>query len=330
MADVAQGSQDIVTSPIDAFMARVLDDPAAQARLATPTAVPEYVAAAVALAADYGIALPPGDVEARLQPDPLGLSRFEAPPVTLDRWPGPGWLPARSVPYADPPAFDWAFFGDAPLREPLYVDSTRTTTALPFNRMFRTRTSLGAVIAGQAGPPVTPPTGFVFHMSRCGSTLAGRMLMAVPRHAVASEPEPLDAILQWAALSGAPHDEQSRGAARDRRRARTRARTRASGASSSNSMRWHVLLLPLIRAAFPGRAVDFPLPRSGQVIMSHQAEPGCTSFPAYPPPALSGLDIQRLRERGGLYRACARGDLRAVIGHWPLGGGMLVPFDESI
>jgi hypothetical protein len=36
------------------------------------------------------------------------------------------------------------------------------------------------------------PDGFVFHMSRCGSTLVAQMLAVVPDHVVVSEAEPLD------------------------------------------------------------------------------------------------------------------------------------------
>ncbi|MDB5678680.1 hypothetical protein [Sphingomonas bacterium] len=326
MAGIAREAQRIVT-PIDEFMARVLDDPAAQARLAAPTAVPDYVEIAVALAAEYGIALPPGDVEALLQPDPLGLSRFAPAPVTLDRWPGPGWLPTRSVPHANPPAFDWAWFGDAPLREPMYEDSVRNAAALPFNRMFRTRTSLDALIGDAAHHDVAAPSGFVFHMSRCGSTLAGRMLMAVPGHAVASEPEPLDAVIQWATLSGASHDD---------RVAALRAIVGALGRDRTVGQRrffikfdaWHALALPLIRAAFPDVPWIFLYRDPVEVIMSHQAEPGLHYVPGVLPPALIGIDTADSTSPADytariLARICG-----AAVDHWPLGGGLAVRFDD--
>lgn len=314
-------------SAIDDFMARVLDDPAAQARLAAPIAVPDYVEIAVALAAEYGIVLAPDDVDARLQPDPLGLSRFASAPVTLDRWPGAGWLPARSVPGSDPPAFDWAWFGDAPLRQPMYEDSVRRAGALPFNRMFRTRTSLDALIGDAANHGVATPSGFVLHMSRCGSTLAGRMLMAVPGHAVASEPEPLDAVIQWATLSGASHDEQV---------AALRAIVAALGRDRAVGQRrffikldaWHALSLPLLRAAFPDVPWIFLYRDPVEVIVSHQAEPGLHYVPGVLPPALIGIDTADSTSQADYAARILAKICGAVVEHWPLGGGMAVPFDE--
>jgi len=315
------------TSAIDRFMARVLDDPVAQARLAVPIAVPDYVELAVAVAADYGIALAPGDVEARLQPDPLGLSRFAAAPVTLDRWPESGWLPTRSAPQSSPPAFDWAWFGDAPLSEPLYEDSVRNATALPFNRMFRTRTSLAALIDDADNHDVAEPSGFVFHMSRCGSTLVGRMLMAVPGHAVASEPEPLDAVIQWAILSGASHDDQV---------AALRAVVAAMGRDRVAGQRrffikfdaWHVLALPLIRAAFPDVPWIFLYRDPVEVIMSHQAEPGVHYVPGVLPPALVGVDIGEATSEADYCARILAQICRAAVEHSPLGGGMPVRFED--
>lgn len=326
MADVAQ-ERDIVTQPIDAFMARVLEDPLAQVRLAAPAAVPDYVETAVALAAEYDIALAPDDLEARLQPDPLGLSRFDAAPVTLHHWPGAGWLPTRSVPGSNPLAFDWAWFGDAPLRAPMYEDSVRRVTALPFNRMFRTRTSLDALVGDAGNHDVTEPSGFIFHMSRCGSTLAGRMLMAVPGHAVASEPEPLDAVIQWATLSGATHDEQV---------AALRAIVAALGRVRAAGQRrffvkldaWHALVLPLFRAAFPDVPWIFLYRDPVEVIMSHQAEPGVHYVPGVLPPALIGLDTASSTSEADYTARILAKICGAAVEHWPLGGGLAVPFDD--
>src|SRR5438874_313448 len=40
------------------------------------------------------------------------------------------------------------------------------------------------------------PSGLIFHMSRCGSTLVSQMLAALPANIVVSEAPPIDAIVQ--------------------------------------------------------------------------------------------------------------------------------------
>ena len=38
-----------------------------------------------------------------------------------------------------------------------------------------------------AAEPGIDPTGFIFHLARCGSTLVSQMLAALPEHIVLSE-----------------------------------------------------------------------------------------------------------------------------------------------
>ncbi|WP_337846096.1 sulfotransferase [Sphingomonas sp.] len=206
-------------------------------------------------------------------PDPLGISRFEAAPVTLDRWPATGWLPVRAVPGAAGPAFDWAWFGDRRLSEPLFEDSVIRMASRPLSRILRTRTDLAALIAGAADAQLPAPDGLVFHMSRCGSTLVAQMLAAVPQHIVASEAAPVDAVVQWALTAGAPTAQQVAAlqaivAAIGRRRA---------GDATRYFLKldaWHVLALPLFRAAFPATPWIFLYRDPGEVMVSHMAMPG--------------------------------------------------------
>jgi hypothetical protein len=322
---MASGARPHVNGPVGAFMARVLDDSAAQARLAVPIAMEDYVALAAEVAREYGIALSAADLDEHLRPDPLGLGRFGPAPVTLDHWPGEGWVPVRSVPGDAEPAFDWAWFGDAMFSGSFFEDTVRRATVLPFNRMFRTRTSFKALVADAPHHAAIAPSGFVYHMSRCGSTLAARMLMAVSGHLVASEPEPLDAVVQWATLSEASREDQV---------AAMRAIVAALGRQRSAGQRrffikldaWHTLALPLFRAAFPDVPWLFLYREPTEVIVSQMTQPGLHFVPGMLPPGLVGEDFAEaatLADYGArvLARLCG-----AVIDHWQLGGGMLLDY----
>ncbi|THD34765.1 MAG: aspartyl beta-hydroxylase [Sphingomonas sp.] len=316
-----------LNDPIHAFMARVLADPAALARLAVPVATNDYVPLAMQIARDYGIALDEADLAALVQPDMLGLGRFAPAPVTLDRWPGEGWVPVRSAPGGAAPAFDWAWFGDATYSGSFFEESVRYATELPFNRMFRTRTSLEALVADAAHHAVTPPSGFVFHMSRCGSTLAARMLMAVPGHLVASEPEPLDAVVHWATVSGAPRED---------RIAALRAIVAALGRRSGAGQRrffvklhaWHTLALPLFRAAFPDVPWLFLYRDPVEVLMSQVTQPGVYMTPGSPPPGVADGDLSAATSPAGHAARVLALMCGAVIDHWGLGGGLAVDYRD--
>src|SRR6185437_13521248 len=97
--------------------------------------------------------------------DPLGIAAFAAMPASGTAWPGADWLPVQVVDLGGQVFVDWLYFGARPLRE-------------PFNRAFRYRLALADFLAGAAAAQSLKPSGLIFHMSRCGSTLAAQMLAA--------------------------------------------------------------------------------------------------------------------------------------------------------
>lgn len=92
------------------------------------------------------------------------------------------------------------------------------------------------------------PTGFIFHVSRCGSTLVSNILSSSPRNWVIAEPRPINNLL----LSLHQVDEVDRVRLV---RGLIKSLGQATLASEENYFikfsSWNVLLLPLIRQAFP-------------------------------------------------------------------------------
>lgn len=309
------------------FVTLVLGDPALQERLGAERDADGFVTAAAALAAAHNVPLDPVLLRAQVRPDPLGLGRFDAAPIMLDHWPPHGWLPTRSVAAQGALAFDWLWLGGRRLTRPLYEEDVRAGETLPLNALLRVRTGLAALTQDAKQHNALPLAGLIFHMSRCGSTLAGRMLMASSRHAVASEPEPIDAVLQWAIRSGVSHGEQVEA---------LRAIVAALGRDRANGQQkffvkldaWHALALPLLRDAFPAVPWIFLYRDPVEVIMSHQGEPGLHFVPGAPPPALADLNLNdgSTSEADYTARVLAR-ICGAVVENWPLGGGLLVPFE---
>lgn len=255
--------------------------------------------------------------------DPLGISRFLGAPVTLDHWPQIGWLPARTVPGPVEPAFDWAWFGDRALSEPLFEDSVRRMAGRPLSRLYRTRTDLSALIAG-AEEETLEPDGIVFHMSRCGSTLVAQMLAAVPHHIMVSEAAPIDDVVQWAMTSGAPLERQV---------AALRAVVAALGRNRTGQARryflkldsWNILALPLFRAAFPDTPWIFLYRQPEEVMVSHIGMPGM-HFAAGVVPALGLVDpgpVFSIEDQGAAVLARY---LDSAVEQYSTGGGMLVNY----
>lgn len=314
--------------PLHGFMRLVLERPELQARLAPILEPDAFESEARAIAAEYGVTLPDGPLQGLFAPDPLGLSRWQNAPVMADCWPAGGWLPTRSVP-GDPPAFDWSWLGDRKTDAPLFEDDVRRAGAFPFDRMFRTRTSLDVLIEGARTADTVPLSGFVFHMSRCGSTLLARVLGAPPRNLVASEPEPLDAVILWAEQSSAPYDLKV---------AAVRAVVAGLGHRRGADWQhffikldgWHILSHRLLRDAFPDVPWVFLHRDPVEVVASLEAMPGLQSVPGLLPEALMGIENAHEMPQDEYGVRVLAQFCRAALVHAEQGGGLIVDYDRLV
>ena len=108
---------------------------------------------------------------------------------------GAGWLPGWAGWRDDAFCVEWCHFGAHPLHEPFFSDSLTRVMRRPVNQLLRHRTPIESLQARHALHPGLPPRGFVFHTSRCGSTLVAQMLAATRGSVVLSEAPSLDAVL---------------------------------------------------------------------------------------------------------------------------------------
>ena len=163
---------------IERFRAAVFADARLQAELGAAEDWPAFTRTAAAAATRLGIE--PAALDLRPRADPLGLLRFEAPAGDAPLTPQTGWRPAQVA--WDGVAFvvDWAYFGVRRLESPFYEGDLRAALARPFNTLFRFRTPLNELARWTAALPKLRPSGLIFHMSRCGSTLVSQMLAASP------------------------------------------------------------------------------------------------------------------------------------------------------
>lgn len=107
-----------------------------------------------------------------------------------------GWLPIRMHLPGGEPFFDWCHFGDHRLRRPFFDLDVEDRLKLPMNCFLRPQTPVGVLRDFAAIHECVRPRGFIFHMTRCGSTLLTQMLAAVPENLVLSEPFALSQVLR--------------------------------------------------------------------------------------------------------------------------------------
>lgn len=137
------------------------------------------------------------------------------------------------------------------------------------NQLVHPRTALAPLIAGGAQDQAWAPAGFIFHLSRCGSTLLSGSLSELDDTSVLSESPLLTALL----LDDTLADEEKRRALR--RLVRLQAAPFAGrGRVVVKWNAWDLLRLPLIDAAFPGvpRVLLFRDPE--EILASHGRSAG--------------------------------------------------------
>lgn len=311
------------------FAALVMADAALAARLAAIEDGAGYSAEAIRSAKAHGIVLPEASQGAAMQPDVLGLARWSPPAFAGSAPPPRDWLPIAVAADSGTISVDWAWFGAEPLRAPFYEHEVRRALRRPFNRAFRYRTGLHGLIA-QAGTLETlKPDGFIFHMSRCGSTLVAQMLAALDDGIVVSEAAPIDAVLQLG--RSLPEDDAVPA---------LRAIVAAFGRKRGGRERryfvkldcWHTLALPLFRRAFPAVPWIFLYRDPAEVLVSQMRERGSQMVPQFFPPGFFGIAAA---ENTAVEDYCARvlgAICRAVLDHRHmsdhLSGGLILNYRQ--
>lgn len=313
------------TPALDCFRRLVLSDEALQQALAGTTGE-AFVALALAFAQSHGIALPEEDLRAAIATDPLGIERMldiSAPMQTS--WPAPAWRPIRLAAAPHALFVDWARFAGPPT-DPFFATYAAKTARQPLNVLLRWHTTLEDFLSAPPGDASAAPNGFIFHLSRCGSTLVSQCLAAVARNVVVSEAPPLDSAVQLAATRlDAPIDVRVRLVER-----MVRALGRVDGERRYfvKTDCWQIMFLPLFRAAFAATPWIFIYRDPIEVMVSLGRMTGPHMNPSIIPPALYGID-GAYEFDGDEYRAQALARIcEAASDHMALGGGLLVHYDE--
>jgi hypothetical protein len=239
-----------------------------------------------------------------------------------------GWLPARAFWQGEELFVGWSYFGDRRLAEPFFEDSLRRAMESPFNLLFQYATPISQLPDWLAAHPGLTPRGFIFHMSRCGSTLVTQMLAALPHNLVLSEAPPLDAVVQARARRPdlTPEEHARWLAWMLAALAQPRCGERALFVKLDS---WHTLALPLFRRAFPSVPWVFLYRDPIEVLVSQIEAPGIHTVPTLQGAHILGTDAPFEPHRREDY--CARILARIcepVLAHAREGGGLLINYRD--
>ena len=223
------------------------------------------------------------------------------------------WIPSRVYLNQGPASVDWVYFDEPRYREAFLFETLELAMRRPFNLLFRRNTPLDAMEEWERQSPGIAPTGFIFHVSRCGSTLLVNLLGGLPGTLMLSEPAPLLTLIR--ARLTHPEISEERQIAWIRAMVSALAQRRLPGQDRLfiKFDAWDILFLPLIRKAFPEVPWVFLFREPVEVLVSLCRMPAGQMFPSALTPILFGIDAVEAaqmpfeeysaRVLGTLYRA---------------------------
>lgn len=197
------------------------------------------------------------------------------------------WVPAMVGLSGATPMVQWCHLGGARFTEPFFEQTIWRAMRHPFNLLFSHHTPLDA-LPDEAGE--LRLAGLIFHMSHSGSTLMSRMLAALDRNVMLSEPAPLDRILKLPRRLPGISEHQLVRWMRGVVAALSRKRHATERDVIVKLDGWHVLLLPLFRRAFPGVPWIFLYRDPLEVLSALGALHSGQALPGAVDPALLGMD----------------------------------------
>lgn len=221
------------------------------------------------------------------------------------------WTPIRLILERPEPLVDWCDLRGISFREPFFMQTVArwANQAADGEAAPRpvTRTTLATLEAIDGIGECLKPSGFIFHMSRCGSTVLSRLFGTVPDTVVVSEADPINTFLE---SNPDEVDEASLVAC-------LRLMIRALGRKRFGDERhyvvkfssWNVRRLELLRAAFPDVPWVFVYRQPVEVISSVlKGSPGWMQLQRFPGQAEYLLGIPAVECAGmPVEEFCARG-----------------------
>lgn len=210
------------------------------------------------------------------------------------------WIPYKLLSTDEQLTLRWLYLADQPINSPFFGDTQQRCLSHPYNSQSKAVvSSLDGLIDMAQTVPSVAPSAFIFHVSRCGSTLLSQLLSLNERHIMLSEVPLLDSLLRLTDTirqSSAHQQEQAfQAALRLLSHKRTGLETHVFIKTDS----WHVLGYDTLRRLYPTtpfillyRSPDAVL-RSQQKQRGIQAVPGLISpeFMGFSPDQLTSMDL---------------------------------------
>lgn len=234
------------------------------------------------------------------------------------------WFPVAIKPHDPSLLVDWRFVGDRRFADPFFQDTLDCT---PPDQCLSCRMPLNA-FSQFDGLDCLEPSAFIFHASRCGSTLMSQLLATSTECIVISEAPVIDSALNLC------HQQATDGHGPEI----LKGILRAFGQRRCNDERhlfvkldsWHISLLPWISQVCPDAPSFFLYRHPAEILLSHRRQRGSQMVPGQIAPDVLGVDWQ-LNEPADLDGFCLKviaSFFRSARRHAELGDLRLINYTQ--
>ena len=204
--------------------------------------------------------------------------------------PEEGWIPVSVQNTPDGLSFTWIFIGVNRYAEPFFHDTLSVARHFKENKTYPGRvTTLGQLLDFAERTNHVAPTAFIFHVSRCGSTLMSQALAAGEENIVLSEVPLLDALLRLPFQEESVTSDELDQALMAVIHILARKRNPKEKSLFIKTDCWHVFFYEKLRSLFPQTPFIFLYRRPDQVIRSHQKQRGLQSIPTTLEAGVTGI-----------------------------------------
>jgi len=197
------------------------------------------------------------------------------------------WLPVSLQTLEDEPVCRWVYTGGLRFTEPFFLETmTHTRRFIENNRRYRSFSGLQPVRDWGEAMGGPPPAAFIFHVSRCGSTLLSQLMALSPEHTVLSEVPFLDEVLRVSYRHPDITEEERK---RIFRAALYLYGTAGGGGEVFvKTDSWHIFFYPLLRALYPDTPFILLYREPAAILRSQQKKRGMHAVSGIIEPQLFG------------------------------------------
>lgn len=208
------------------------------------------------------------------------------------------WIPAELINGQNDWLCRWLYAGDLPFTDPFFDETLLKCRRLSENAgRYRSAGSIPSLIEWAAALPSVPPSAFIFHISRCGSTLASQLLGLDPDHIVLAEVPFIDALLRLPYKTDAPALPDIEHAVKAAIRFYGQQRTGRERRLFIKADSWHIFFYRQLRLWYPGIPFILLYRSPDEVLYSHRRRRGMQAVPGLIEPAI--LDIKEPQSLAG-------------------------------